>query len=215
MKKRLSKKTQLLIAIIFAVLIVAAYQRPIAGKDFSSIISGQVFDVRTNDKNLHGTDEIAESALSLTNAVENPDHEQELFHDVDEAMLDKAILEQFLEKRPVHRYRVVTIDSDSIRSIIRDEYNNLLPLNLFDDTKLVSYASSKDDYVTGFEAGISAWSGGIIGEEYGSVVLVIDANGMIEGTIRTSDGYYRITRAGRSPYQFIWQIVPGYTETID
>jgi hypothetical protein len=215
LKKRLSKKTQLLIAVIFAVLIVAAYQGPIAENDFLSVISDQVFDVRTNDKNSHGIDENAEPALSLTNAVENPDHEPELFHDVDEAMLDKAILQKFLQERPVHRYRVVTIDSDSIRSIIRDEYNDLLPLNLFDDTKLVSYASSKEDWLTGVRTCISRWSGGIIGEEYGSVVLVIDANGMIEGTIRTSDGYYRITRAGRSPYQFIWQIVPGYTETID
>lgn len=141
--------------------------------------------------------------------------EPEIFSDVDETILDKSILREFLEKRPVLRYRVVKINSDILKSKILDEFDNEIVFKLFEDTEIVTFPQRKIEKTTGLGAGLLGWIGQVRGYEHSSVTFTIGFDGTVYGSLRGSFGVYQIEPSGQPNSQIIWQRDPSFRPPVD
>lgn len=141
--------------------------------------------------------------------------EPEIFLEVDEAILEKGILKEFLDNHAVERYRVVEVNSDILRSKIRDEFDNEIVLKLFEDFEIVSVPFQKTERTSGPTAGISSWIGRVKGDDLSTVILTIGFDGTVRGVIRGPFGIYKIDPSGQPNSQIIWQKDPSVRAPVD
>jgi len=143
---------------------------------------------------------------STSPSADSNSTEPDIFTEIDESLLDPGVLDAFLKDRPVVRYRIVTIDTDSIRAQIRDEYDDEIYFNLFDDLQFTAIAQSQKIIETGRGMGFSSWGGRVDGREhFGFVILTIGHNDIMTGSFRGSFGVYRINDLVTPGHHVIWE----------
>lgn len=138
-----------------------------------------------------------------------------IFSEVDEAILEKSILKEFLDNHAVERYRVVEVNSDILRSKIRDEFDNEIVLNLFEDFEIVSVPLQRIENTSGPRVGLASWIGRVKGDDLSAVYLTIDIDGTVRGVIRGPFGIYKIDPSGQPNSQIIWQKDPSVRAPVD
>ncbi len=137
--------------------------------------------------------------------------------DVDEAQLDKGVLESFLQsKPPIARYRLVQVDADTFRTVIRDPTPGLESvIQLFDNERITVKTIQQREHVSGLQTGIGTWLGKVVGQDASTVQMVIAPDGGVEATFLTSSGRYRLEGIGLPPYHVVWQMDPNATAVTD
>lgn len=141
--------------------------------------------------------------------------EPEIFSEVDEAILEKGILKEFLDNHAVERYRIVEVNSDILRSKIRDEFDNEIVLKLFEDFEIVSVQLQRNENTSGSIAGLSSWIGRVKDDNLSTVILTIRFDGTVRGNIRGRFGIYKIDPIGQPNSQIIWQKDPSVRAPVD
>jgi hypothetical protein len=138
------------------------------------------------------------------------------FADVDEAELDRGVLARFLDSKPVERYRIVKIDSDAFRSVIRDSSSGqITEIELFSDEIIGVKSIQREEHASGWQTGMANWIGKIVGQETSSVQMLLIPGGGVRATFVTSTGYYRIEQPEYMPYHVLWQMDRGATADTD
>ena len=161
---------------------------------------------------------LAENHSDISKEVENSVSgylEPEIFSEVDEAILEKGILKEFLDNHAVERYRVVEVNSDILRSKIRDEFDNEIVLKLFEDFEIVSVPLRRTENTSGPRAGLSSWMGRVKDDNLSVVYLTIGFDGTVTGVIRGPFGIYKIDPSGQPNSQIIWQKDPSVRAPVD
>lgn len=140
-----------------------------------------------------------------------------LLTDVPESQLDHQILESFLRVRPIGAYRIVRIDSDSLRTIIRqsaDVPGFDIQLLDSDPTKLITHSAI--EHSSGWQTGLANWSGIADGGKAGRSSFVIAPDATVSGVFYTlQHGRIKIEPIPGTPHHIVWQWDPGYTKKID
>ena len=158
--------------------------------------------------------ELLNAAFEQASDQEWPPQFGEFLNSVDEAVLDPNTVAEFSAGRPMSRYRVVSINQDVFRNIVRgNEQEFQLPL--FDDTILNLSAYSMEEYVSGPRNGMASWMGRDIDDDNSAVSLVVGPDGHVIGNIKISDGIYEIQATDTLPYHFIFQWDPKHTYTYE
>lgn len=130
-----------------------------------------------------------------------------LIHEVDASLLDSSILEQFLSKRLVASYRVVTVDTDSLREFLRGDTSVSSPqIDLVDGYSVSVKTIEAQEHSSGWQNGMATWVGKVIGDDAGGVTVVVTPNGGLDGTVTSSKGRFRIEESGQSPYHVVWRM---------
>ena len=83
-----------------------------------------------------------------------------IFTDVPDAQIDHAAMEDFISKRPIGAYRIVTVNSDALRSVIRQsEVQPTFDLVLLDAIPITLVAKEATEYSSGWQTGQATWLG--------------------------------------------------------
>lgn len=140
-----------------------------------------------------------------------------LFEDVPEIQLDHANLEPFLEKRRIAAYRIVSVNSDVLRSIIRQSGEQpAFQVALLDGPPLTLISIGAIEHSAGWQTGIGTWSGRVEGDETSRASFVIGADGSVNGVVRSrSSGRVKIEPVKNTPHHAIWRFGGDVNRKID
>jgi len=128
-----------------------------------------------------------------------------IMNDVDETLLDANLLENFLSKRLVASYRVVTVDTDNLREFLRGDTSIANPeLELVDGYSVNVKTIKSNEYTDGWQNGMATWVGKIVGDDIGGATFVVTPEGGIDATITSSQGRYKIEGLGQGRYHVVW-----------
>ena len=140
-----------------------------------------------------------------------------IFSDVPPATLDSEAVESFVSTRWVGEYRVVFVDVDELRAVIREsEVNEILRIQLLDEKPVELIAAKAEEYSSGWQTGHAAWRGGVGNEELSSAVFVVDPSGELNGVINSSLlGRVKIEKVPDTNFHVIWKRAKGFYQPHD
>jgi len=148
--------------------------------------------------------------------VENEGSDQ-LFADMSDSQLSLPEVEAFLAKRHIHAYRIVSANSEQLRSTIR-EYPAVVSfdIQLLGSELVTLVASAATEHNEGWQSGYATWIGGVDGDEASSATLFVAPDGSVNGQVRTiNDGRVKIENIPGTSAHLIWQRTPGYGKAPD
>lgn len=142
------------------------------------------------------------------------DSQTQLFSDVPDSQIDYKALEGFFNARHIGAYRIVNVNTDLFRGIIRqaDGPANLsLKLLSSDPVKLTVKAA--EEYSSGWKAGLANWRGHIADDPTSQAYFVCAADGSLNGVVTSLElGRIKIEPINGTPYHIIWK-ASGDSET--
>jgi hypothetical protein len=127
------------------------------------------------------------------------------FPDADPSLVDAATVDQFLRTHPNERYRLVNVNGDAIRALIRDELRGVhrkVTLELFPDAIVVAEPRRVSESNS---LGVALWSAKEVGAESAPMTLTIGPDGRAMGEFVTSKGLYGIDVTTQPPLHIVWQ----------
>jgi len=132
------------------------------------------------------------------------------------------VLHAFIAKRRVQDYRVVRIDSDALRTMIRDAHESIassstptISLPLLDGSIVSIELLQAEEHFESWKSGMATFIGRIEGIEYASVTAVLAPDGSLDLTMTISPERYKIEKTTLLPYHVYWTMAPGYEKKID
>ncbi len=141
---------------------------------------------------------------------------------LDDDVLPKDMLESFLDARHVGEYRVVEIDTDALRQILRDAFTSsvdsetpTISLPLVDGTYVEVLLRSGGENHSGWQAGFGSFFGSISGDELSTVQCTISPDGSTSLVIRTEGKRYKLDKTAILPYHVYWLRGEGFYQQID
>ena len=136
--------------------------------------------------------------------------------------LPKDVLDSFLQARHIGDYRVVEIDTDALRQMLREAYppsdGSDLPtisLPLVDRALVKIVLRGGGESHSGWQSGIASFLGRVAGDEYSSVQCVISPDRSANLTIRTAGKRYKLEKTSVLPYHVYWSLGEGFSQQID
>lgn len=140
-----------------------------------------------------------------------------IFSDVPESELDHQTLEGFLGARPIGAYRIVRIDSDGLRTKIRQ--SNDVPefnIQLLDSEPMQLRVKVAQEHSAGWQSGLGSWRGTVVGDETSRASFVVAPDATVNGVVRTlRTGRIKIEPIKGTPHHIVWQWDPSYERNLD
>ncbi len=136
--------------------------------------------------------------------------------------IPQHVLWDFIDARHIGEYRVVQIDTDALRTMIRDARDTApssakptISLPLVDETMVSIELNAADEHHDGWQSGIGTFIGRVVADEYSSVQCVLGPDGSVHLTIRTSGERHAIRKTSLLPYHVYWTLGQGFNKKID
>lgn len=137
--------------------------------------------------------------------------------DVPEDQIERADLEAFIAKRPLDAYRIVRVDSDVLRALIRKaDLQSDFELRLLATSTITLVATHAEEHSTGWQNGFGTWSGRVAGDDYSYAMFAVSPDGSVHGTVRSREaGRIRIEPIPYTPWHIVWRLQKGFRQRID
>jgi len=139
-----------------------------------------------------------------------------IFVDANELQLNHQVIDSFTSRRPMSKYRVVTVDSDLLRTLIRESTDEGFEIRLFDDgfIKLVTRGARESS--SGWDTGIGTWVGGVADDEMSSASFIVGPDGSVNGVVHTAElGRIKIEPIKGTSHHLIWRFDSSVSTNID
>ena len=135
-------------------------------------------------------------------------------------VLPEAVLTELLSAKRVADYRVVTVDVDALRQLLRDappsESDWLeISLPLFNQSLISIEIRAGGESHEGWQSGFASFVGKIAGNELSTVQCVIAPDGSVNLVIRGAGKRYKLEETALLPYHIYWQQGEGSSRKID
>jgi len=137
-------------------------------------------------------------------------------------VLPQSVLTEFLGARHVGDYRVVEVNVDALRQILRDASTSSAAadppkifLPLIDQSVVSIELSSGGESHDGWQAGIASFYGKVAGDEVSTAQCVIAPDGSMNLVIRTAGKRYKLEKSPLLPYHIYWVLGEGFSRKID
>ena len=141
---------------------------------------------------------------------------------VDDSEIPGDELETFLKKRPIGNYRVVRIDTDALRQMLRDTFpsqddskTHKISLTLVDGTSVEVVLKGGGESHSGWQTGFATFLGSVTGDEYSTVQCVISPDGSADLVIRTAGQRYKLEKTAVLPFHVYWSLDREFRKKID
>ena len=117
----------------------------------------------------------------------------------------------------IGRYRIVRINSDTIRARIRQVENDpSFDIQLFDDEPITLTARTAVEYHEGLYTGIARWSGFREGDARSIASFQVAPDGTVRGNVHTLEtGRIAITPIENTQHHMIWQWAENFSRKMD
>ena len=142
-----------------------------------------------------------------------------LFVDIPDNELDHAAIDALIASAEgaIGRYRIVRINSDTIRARIRQVENDpSFDIQLIYDEPITLTATKAVEYHEGLYTGIARWSGYREGDVNSSASFQVAPDGTVRGDVQTLEtGRIAITPIKNTPHHMIWQWAENYSKEMD
>ena len=134
--------------------------------------------------------------------------------DVPEAEIDRMAVSRFVSRLPIGDYRIVSIDGDALRAIIRNaNAEPAFDVQLLDPEPVTLIAREAQEYYSGWQSGHAGWGGAIQGQELSSATFVIDPNCVVDGSINSPrTGTVKFERIPDTSHYLIWALAPDFVQ---
>jgi hypothetical protein len=163
-------------------------------------------------------------AVAPNDEQQNSEHDQNtetrtppaLFTDAKELELDHEVIANFTSTKPMTEFRIVTVDTDSFRTFIREPTTGVIEIKLLDDdyVKLVTQGARESH--SGWSTGFGMWIGKIEGVEESSASFQVNPDGSMDGRVLSARlGRIKIEPIKGTPHHLIWRFDPSITVNID
>ena len=136
--------------------------------------------------------------------------------------IPQDVLRAFVDARPIGEYRVVEIDTDALREMIREAREAAssstkltISFPLVDESMISLELNAAGEHYDGWQAGIGTFIGTVAGLEYSSVTCVLGPDGSVNLTIRVPGERYAIRKTSLLPYHVYWTLKQGFRKRID
>lgn len=127
-----------------------------------------------------------------------------IFETVDPSLVNDSILQEKVNHETIHRYRVLNINIDQLRSkLISNGEAQDLYLPLFDDLTIMGKPSEAIEYYEGKNAGFATWRGTINGDGRSLMNVVVGPDGYALIDIVGAHGTYAISRLSDTPFHLL------------
>ena len=129
----------------------------------------------------------------------------------DDAIPD-SVLRAFLESGSIAEYRVVTVEVDSLRELIRNSSfapeakTPTVSFPLLDGTVVSVELTAAAEHHEGWQSGFASLFGKVSGDEFSTFQGVLAPDGSAHLTIRTGGQRYAIRKSSVLPYHFYYTI---------
>jgi len=130
-------------------------------------------------------------------------------------IVDNDVLDEFIAKRPIKDYRVVEIDVDALRTIIRQAHESIqsstkptISLPLLDGTAVSIELLQAEEHHESWQSGIASFIGRVVGSEPSSVVCIVGPDGSLSLTMSLPRDRYKIEKTTLLPYHIYWTMHP-------
>ena len=136
-------------------------------------------------------------------------------------VLPEAVLNDFLSARRVADYRVVTVDADALRQLLRDaspsESDWLeISLPLINQSRISIEVRAGGESHDGWQSGFATLVGKVAGNELSRVICVIAPDSSVSLIIREAGGKrYKLEKTPLLPYHIYWERGEGSSRKID
>jgi len=141
---------------------------------------------------------------------------------VDESELPVNVLEALLKKRRFGDYRVVRVDTDALRQMLRDAYSSTsdtikpsISLSLVDGTPIDVLLKNGGESNSGWQAGFASFLGSVAEDEYSTVQCLISPDGSADLVIRKAGNRYKLEKTEILPYHIYWSRELEFSKKID
>ena len=141
---------------------------------------------------------------------------------VPDEVLPKNVLDTFLENRDIGKYRVVVVDADAIRQVLRDAFSPsdgtespTISLPLVDGALITIELQRGGESHSGWQAGLASFGGKVAGNKFSAVTCVISPDGSVNLTISTAGRRYKLEQSTLLPYHIYWSNGKGPGRRID
>jgi len=131
---------------------------------------------------------------------------------VPDDVLPEVVLSDLLSARRVADYRIVTVDSDGLRQLIRDASPSPtgsvwleISLPLVNQSLISIELTSGEESYDGWQSGIASFFGKVAGNEMSSVQCVIAPDGSVSLVIRAAGKRYKLDKMSLLPYHIYWE----------
>lgn len=143
-----------------------------------------------------------------------------VFEFLPDDVLPEAVLYEWLSERQVANYRVVTVDADTLRQLLRDasptDSDRLaISLPLVDQSLISIEIISGGEWHDGWRSGFASLLGKIAGDELSTVQCVIAPDGSMSLVIRGAGNRYKLDKTPLLPYHIYWEQGEGSGQEID
>ena len=173
-----------------------------------------------NSKRTLGVAAVACVLVWVSSEANSPSAEIVRFLSADAIAED--VLRAFITERNVQDFRVVTIDSDALRTMIRDAHESIansstptISLPLLDGSIVFIELLQADEHFESWKSGMDTFIGRIEGIEYASVTAVLAPDGSLDLTMTISPERYKIEKTTLLPYHVYWAMAPRLEQRID
>ena len=131
----------------------------------------------------------------------------DILTDVEATEVDEQLLNQFLSKRPMEKFRLVVVDADLLREKIRDAAQaGALEIALFDDDPVRLIADSSEEHHAGWQSGFGTWRGKIEDDEFSTAMFIVSPDGTVDSTIRSpTAGRFKLESIGATSIHLLWK----------
>ncbi len=175
-------------------------------------------DLSSSDEQSTGINSEQDKSTSLPDrTLYLEDSVAPLFFDVPESELDHQVLAGFLAARPIGAYRIVRVDSDALRTRIRESADSPeFEIRLLDAEPMPLIAEGSVEHSAGWQSGIGSWIGSVAGDETSRASFVVAPDGTVNGVVRTlKTGRIKIEPIKGTPHHIVWQWDPSFERDLD
>lgn len=140
-----------------------------------------------------------------------------IFADVSDSELDHEGLEEFISARPIGAYRIVHVDGDALRTLIRDSgQTGSFEVQLLDGDPMSLVSEYAEEHSSGWQSGFASWIGQVEGDETSRASFNVRPDGMVDGVVRTlATGRIKIEPIQDTQIHIIWQWAPDFKRNLD
>lgn len=201
-----------LVALALGAIALSSYDRdPVAGSNTAqSTENARPHSSPTGDT--HDSKRTADRHLAVGDSGQHREVDLDaLLTPVPTGELETHVIEKFIDRRSIERFRVVEIDTDTLREIARapDPEQQQFALELFPGESFVIQVLRSVEYTSGPRVGLASINGAILGEISGRASVYIAQDDSVTAHIRLLDhGAYELEHSGQSNYHIVWQWDP-------
>ncbi len=164
---------------------------------------------------------VALACLVIASGIHAESSAPTLIEFLPDDVLPEAILNDYLSARRVADYRVVTVDADALRQLLRDaspsESDRLeISLPLINQSRILIEIRAGGESHDGWQSGFATFVGQVAGNELSTVQCVIAPDGSVSLVIREAGGKrYKLEKTPLLPYHIYWERGEGHNRKID